>query len=158
LPQEYIRTICEKFSPPLNAMLACDVMVTLPSLLMMIDRVTAAFGMENRCPYLDYRIVEFAFSLPEEMKVREMQTKYILREASRGIVPEEIITRSEKVGLITPIGQWFSHELKDWKQPYLSAFDKRKISFIPHHSRGEFDRTEYLKICTEIWFETFMHG
>jgi len=156
IPKEYVKSIGAKFTNPLNAMLACDIAISLPSLLMMIDRVTAAFGMENRCPYLDYRIVDLAFSLPPELKIKEMQTKYILREAARGIVPDEIIDRREKMGLVTPIGQWFSHELKDWKKALLADFERRNIPFTSRHERGEFDRTEYMKICTEIWFKTFI--
>jgi asparagine synthase (glutamine-hydrolysing) len=57
-----------------------------------------AHSIEARVPFLDYRLVEFLFKLPEEWKIRGVTTKYILREAMQGILPEAIRTRKDKIG------------------------------------------------------------
>ena len=64
--------------------------MTFPSLITMNDRASAAFGVENRTPFLDHRVVEFAFRLPQAMKLSGSQTKILLRDAARGLVPDAI--------------------------------------------------------------------
>lgn len=147
----------ENFQSDLNKMLAIDLRVSLPPLLTMIDRVTGAFGMENRSPYLDYRIIEFAFSLPDQDKIKGMRTKAIMRDAARGIVPDVIIDRHDKMGLITPVTNWLSSSLKLWKEPLIKRCEERMISFPQAlYNRGEFDRSEYMKLCTELWYQIFI--
>jgi asparagine synthase (glutamine-hydrolysing) len=70
----------------------------LPTLLRYEDRNSMAHSIEARVPFLDYRLVEFLFKLPEEWKIRGVTTKYILREAMQGILPEAIRTRKDKIG------------------------------------------------------------
>ncbi|MBL7131196.1 MAG: asparagine synthase (glutamine-hydrolyzing) [Candidatus Omnitrophica bacterium] len=158
MPLKRIKAIFSKHRNLLNAMSACDIEITLPSLLMMGDRASAAFGLENRSPYLDYRIVEFAFSLPPAMKVKEYQTKYILRKAARGIVPDEIIDRKDKKGLITPVFQWFSKELYEWTNDLISSFKERQIGIKRPRRRGEFDRYLYTLVSLELWYRAFIEN
>lgn len=80
---------------------------TLPCCLRAEDRQTAAFGMSRRLPFLDHRVVEFMFRVPGELKIRRGITKYLLREAMRGILPEETRTRVKKTGWNAPAHQWF---------------------------------------------------
>jgi len=155
-PLKKIKTIFSKHRYLLNQMSACDIEITLPSLLIMGDRICAAFGLENRSPYLDYRIVEFAFSLPPEMKIKEFQTKYILRKVTRGIVPDEIIQRKDKKGLVTPIFQWFSTDLSEWSNNLIVSFMKRKIEIERGGSRGEYDRYLYMLVSLELWYRVFI--
>jgi asparagine synthase (glutamine-hydrolysing) len=155
-PLKKIKLIFSKHRYLLNQMSACDIEITLPSLLTMGDRACSAFGMENRSPYLDHRIVEFAFSLPSEMKIKEYQTKYILRKVARGIVPDEIIERSDKKGLVTPIFQWFSTELSEWSSDIISSFKKRNIEIKRGCSRGEYDRYLYMLVSLELWYRIFI--
>jgi len=157
-PLERIKAIFSRHRNLLNSMSACDIEITLPSLLMMGDRVSSAFGLENRSPYLDYRIVEFAFSLPPEMKIKEYQTKYILRKVARGIVPDEIIDRSDKKGLITPVSQWFSKDLYEWSNVLISSFKERGIDIRQQRSRGEFDRYLYTLVSLELWYRIFIEN
>lgn len=70
----------------------------LPALLRHEDRNSMAHSIEARVPFLDHRLVEFAFSLPDYWKINGVQTKYVLREAMRGIVPEAVNTRKDKIG------------------------------------------------------------
>jgi asparagine synthase (glutamine-hydrolysing) len=155
-PLMKIREIFSHHSQLIDKMCACDIEITLPSLLMMGDRVCSAFGLENRSPYLDYRIVEFAFSLPAEMKIKDLQTKYILRRVAKGIVPDEIIERKYKIGLITPIFQWFSADLRNWTDLLVERFKKRKIEIKRGSRRGAYDRYLYMLVSLELWYEIFI--
>ncbi len=83
----------------LNEELKVQVQSTcLPALLRYEDRNSMDNSIEARVPFLDYRIVEFLFSLPEELKIRGVTTKHILREAMKGILPEAVRTRKDKMG------------------------------------------------------------
>jgi asparagine synthase (glutamine-hydrolysing) len=77
----------------------------LPSLLRYEDRNSMAFGIEARLPFLDYRIVEFALTLPDEYKIRDGWQKFILRKAM-GDLPEKIRLRKDKKGFTTPHEEW----------------------------------------------------
>jgi asparagine synthase (glutamine-hydrolysing) len=72
--------------------------VSLPSLLRFEDRNSMAHSIEARVPFLDHRVVEFAFRLRPEMKIKGVETKRILREAMRGVLPEDIRSRKDKLG------------------------------------------------------------
>jgi asparagine synthase (glutamine-hydrolysing) len=72
--------------------------VGLPSLLRFEDRNSMAHSIEARVPLLDHRLVEFAFRLPDELKINGIETKYVLREAMRGVLPEDVRARKDKVG------------------------------------------------------------
>jgi asparagine synthase (glutamine-hydrolysing) len=85
----------------------------LPGILNQYDRCSMAHGVECRMPFMDYRIVEFIFSLPPESKVGGGYTKKILREAMKGIVPDRIRLEKTKIGFNAPIVDWFRGPLKD---------------------------------------------
>ena len=71
-----------------------------------------AHSIESRPPLLDYRLVEFLFSLPHNAKISNGQNKYILRYALKGNLPEKIRLRTDKKGFATPAKIWFGKELK----------------------------------------------
>lgn len=110
-----------------------DFKLMLVTLLHMEDRAAAAFGIENRAPFLDKRIIAFAFSLPGGLKVREATTKWIVKEVARRHLPAEIVERKDKQGLIAPINVWMNFRGR----------------------RGEFDRDGYNKLCMERWLKVF---
>jgi asparagine synthase (glutamine-hydrolysing) len=78
----------------------------LVELLRYADRNSMAHSREVRLPFLDHRLVEFIFRLPTEMLVRSGWTKWVLREAFRGVVPAEITDRVDKLGYMPPQGRW----------------------------------------------------
>jgi asparagine synthase (glutamine-hydrolysing) len=78
----------------------------LPMLLHWEDRSSMAHSVEARVPFLDYRLVEFAFSLKDCLKVRDGMTKAVLREAMHGVLPEAVRTRVDKLGFVTPEEIW----------------------------------------------------
>ncbi len=79
----------------------------LPSLLRYEDRSSMAFGIETRLPFLDYRLVEFAFSLPDSERLDGVTTKAIARRALGDRVPASVLERRDKMGFETPTDQWF---------------------------------------------------
>ena len=99
----------------------------LRDLLRMGDRMSSAFGVENRCPYLDRRIIEFAFSLPFNMKVNGFETKYILRRILQKRNPQ--YQDIEKQGLFCSVNQWLGVQNKFDKVKYLKCQNKIWKSF-----------------------------
>jgi asparagine synthase (glutamine-hydrolysing) len=75
---------------------------SLPTLLHFEDRNSMAFSIESRVPFLDHRLVEYAFTLSNQMKINKGVTKHILRESMRGILPDSIANRMDKKGFVTP--------------------------------------------------------
>ncbi len=94
------------------------------NILVKVDRMSMATSLEARVPLLDHKMVEFAFSLPENLKLKGKTTKYFMKEALRGILPDEIIDR-RKEGFSIPIKNWLKTDLKDLMFEYLS--EKRII-------------------------------
>lgn len=81
---------------------------TAPCCLRAEDRQTLAFGLDNFAPFFDYRLLEFMFRVPGNLKIRGGVTKILLREAMKGILPEETRTRIKKTGWNAPAHMWFS--------------------------------------------------
>lgn len=93
--------------------------------LMYDDRTAMAFGIENRAPFLDYRIVEFAYSLESDLKVNLRANKAIVRDYARKnkIVDEMILNRKDKMGFVSPQEVW---QKKEWKSIFDDTFEQIK--------------------------------
>lgn len=101
----------------------------LPVLLHFEDRNSMAHSVESRVPFLDYKLLEFAVSIPTEQKIHGTLTKVILREAMKDYLPEEIYNRTDKIGFSTPI----EHNLfKIGNELYNYCLDKINNSDIYH--------------------------
>lgn len=109
----------------------------LPSLLRYEDRNSMAFSLEARVPFLDYRLVEFTFSLPNIQIVRNGMTKFVLRNAMRNLIPEMIRNRTDKMGFVVPEDYWLQ---KLNKKQMLDIFTSR--NFL---QRGYFNHSQLLK-------------
>jgi asparagine synthase (glutamine-hydrolysing) len=86
----------------------------LPGILRNFDRCSMAHGVEMRMPFMDYRLVTFAFGLPPEAKVSGGLSKRVLRDAMKWILPEKVRMRTGKVGFVSPMPNWFNAGLGDW--------------------------------------------
>ncbi len=86
----------------------------LQELLRYGDRNSMAWSRELRVPFLDHRLVEFLFTLPVHYKLHQGETKVLLREASKGLLPESIRRRQDKLGYQAPLIEWLSRSLTEW--------------------------------------------
>ena len=97
----------------LDAAQYADMKLWLPGdILTKVDRTSMAVSLEAREPLLDYRLIEFSASLPEAMRVRGGQGKWLMKRAMRGTLPDDILYRP-KMGFVSPIAQWFRGPLAD---------------------------------------------
>lgn len=119
---------------PYRDMLKEEFNGNMRELLRMGDRMASAFGLENRCPFLDRRIIEFAMSLPTDFKIRDLETKVILNELLRRRKPDYVFT--EKRGLYCNVNEWIGSEDGFGKTDYLAYQHKIWNEFS---SRGQQD-------------------
>lgn len=150
-------------------MLAADCQTWLPdNLLERGDRMSMAASLELRPPFLDHHVVELAFSLPSQLKVRGRKTKWILKEVARRYLPSDIVDR-RKIGFRVPLDTWFRGELQTMARDLLtsptsvvsSLMDVRTVRqlFERHQSgRANEEMRIWTLLCLEVWHNVFFRG
>ncbi len=124
----------------LNQLLYADTKTYLHELLMKQDQMSMAASIESRVPFLDHKLVELTARLPERLKLHGMTTKYILRRSMKGVLPEQILSRS-KMGFPVPLGAWFRGQFRSIIDEYVLG--ERALA------RGVFDRTFVRQLAAE---------
>jgi len=152
----------------LNRMLYTDTKTYLHELLMKQDQMSMAASIESRVPFLDHKLVEFTVRLPERLKVRRgWTTKYVLRRAMKGVLPDEILSR-KKMGFPVPVGKWFRGQFKPVIDEYVLSeralqrgiFNPSCVrSLVARHQAGE-NHSERLwaLVNFEMWQRRFFDG
>ncbi len=144
-----------------------DQQTYLPNdLLVKVDIATMANSLEARSPFLDHKVMEFAASLPETIKLRGTETKYLLKKAASRLVPSEVLYR-QKMGFGVPLTHWFRGEMKEFLRENLLSekFANRGIvkaetieRLVSEHINGERDHVWQLWtiLMLELWFQKFI--
>jgi asparagine synthase (glutamine-hydrolysing) len=154
-------------SSAIDVMLEVDVETYLPGdLLVKMDIATMAYSLEARSPFLDHELMEFAASLPPELKLQGTDKKVALRGALRGWIPDDILDRP-KMGFGVPIHDWFRGELRGYVEDVLfdpvararGYFEERAIrELIDRHVRGQEDTSYriWALLVHELWHREFV--
>ena len=166
----------DAFEPPTNcvgpmpdlpdaysAMMYLDTLTYLPhDILTKVDRASMSVALEARVPFLDHRVVEFAWTLPLRFKVRGGQQKWLLRRLLEEFVPPELTSRP-KMGFSVPLESWLRGPLRDWTEHLLDRRTLRGQGFVrddlvrrmwDEHCRGR-NRANYLwpVLMLTAWYE-----
>ena len=155
-------------SPLLDRLLYADIKTYLVELLMKQDQMSMAASIESRVPFLDHRLVEFAAALAPRMKLRGLTTKWILREAVRGILPPEILSRP-KMGFPVPFGVWMKDRWQEVARDVLLDRRTRErgltdpaavARLIDAHATGQAEGGDAIwsLLNLELWYRTHIDG
>lgn len=156
-----------KQADPINQMLYFDTMMLLPgNNLVKPDRMGMAVSLEARTPFLDFRMVEFAFATPGNMKLKNNQTKYCYKNAVESLIGPELTHRPKQMFTV-PIGEWIKADFYEKASslllsPSLAArnlFNQTYIATcLEQHRQGTHNHTRILRalISIEVWFRMFI--
>jgi len=151
----------------INRQLYVDIKTYLcDDIMVKVDRMSMAASLEARAPFLDYRVVEYAATIPSALKLRGKQTKWILKQAMAGLLPPQIIKRG-KEGFSIPIKNWLKQELRPLMLEVLSPARLKRDGFfdaayvqrlIDEHLRGVENHSHRLWALTVfgIWHDHYL--
>ncbi len=152
-----------------DKMLYTDLMTRIPDHLLTIgDRMTMAHSLESRAPLIDYKVVEFAATLPANIKLKGNNLKYILRQVAKRYLPPDV-TRLKKQGFRFPLGIWFRTDLKEFllrlfeqsRFVELGLFEKSYIdNLLEEHISGKVDHNYriWVLLNLEYWYRMYFEG
>ena len=165
---EVVAPIHERFQheswekTPVKWMTYMDLQLRLPELLLMrLDKMGMGASVETRVPFLDHKFVELAMSIPEDVITRGGRSKHILKQAVRGLIPEEIVNRP-KQGFGVPIQDWFLQRSGEFARRELSEFcDKTDFldrQVVMRLIGGGSSRQAWLLLNFALWWKQFIEG
>jgi asparagine synthase (glutamine-hydrolysing) len=166
-PHHWVKLDFHGHRDSVNKAMYLDINVYLPNdMLVKVDRMSMAHSLEVRCPLLDHKLAEFMATVPARHKVRSGRTKYILRRAMAGILPDSILSRG-KQGFSVPLDRWFKSGLVASAQTVL--FDPRCVrrgwvdpkgvkALLMRHEQGMTAHGEQIwaLLVFEMWCRMFL--
>ncbi|MCQ6278446.1 asparagine synthase (glutamine-hydrolyzing) [Bacillus sp. EB600] len=135
-------------------------------ILLNADRVTMAHSLELRVPFLDKEVFEVASRIPASLKVTNGTTKYILRKAAEGIVPDHVLNR-KKLGFPVPIRLWLKDEMNDWAKKIIRESNTDQLinkayvlKLLEDHCQGKHDNSRkiWTVLAFMVWHQVYMEG
>ncbi len=139
-----------------------DFKCLLPALLQVEDRVSMAHGVESRVPFLYYPLVEFAATIPADIKFGGGRMKILLKETFKNLIPPEISNRRDKMGFPVPLNEWFAGDLREFVLDLFSTQAAKDRPFVNTgiilknlHSSGKFSRKIWGFMSLELWYRQF---
>jgi asparagine synthase (glutamine-hydrolysing) len=153
----------------IDRMLYADLMTRMPDhLLVIADRMSMAHSLESRAPLIDYKVVEYAASIPGSMKLRGKDLKHILKKVAAKYLPKELIYR-EKQGFGFPIGIWMRTDLRRFMENLfresrfvdLGIFERSTVQqLLQEHLSGRADHNFRLWILLnlELWYRIYFEN
>jgi asparagine synthase (glutamine-hydrolysing) len=157
------------YADPLNQVLLMDMRLYLENdILVKLDRASMMASLEGRVPLLNNDFVEYATHLPVNMKLRGFRSKYLLKRALRGILPDQILNRPKK-GFGIPVADWFRGPLQEQLLSVLSPerirrkgfFDPREVQrLVEDHVSGRRDNRKQLwtLFAFDVWHDGYLKG
>lgn len=133
-------------------------------ILFKAETMSRANGIEVRMPFMDKEVFEIASEIPVDLKIANDTTKYILREASKGIVPEHVLNR-KKLGFPVPIRHWLKNELNSWAKQVIRESEvdefihKEYVSNLLEahcNNKGDYSRKIWTFLILMIWHQVFI--
>ncbi len=154
----------------LQRILFVELTERLPEILLMrVDKIGMAHSIEARVPFLDHRLIEFTMSIKPETKTPDRKTtKYILKNAVKGIIPDEIIHR-KKQGFWAPVTEWLRNQWYDYSVSIINKsdllkdeiFNKDYINFLIRQHKNEKQNNGtriFMLIELALWYDRFFNN
>jgi asparagine synthase (glutamine-hydrolysing) len=145
-----------------DSMTHFDFKCLLPALLQVEDRMAMAHGLESRVPLLDHSIVEFAATIPADIKFESGQLKHFIKSTFAAELPQELTARRDKMGFPVPLKEWFAGELKTMVGDVFSTQKSRHREYFNSDAiLANFDKTERFSrkgwglLSLELWHQQF---
>ena len=146
----------------LDKMTHFDFKTLLPALLQVEDRMSMAHGLESRVPFLDHPIVEFAATMPSDIKFKDGTLKMVLLNAVRDLLPDIIANRKNKMGFPVPVNEWFKGSLREYIFDIFNSRKAKERFYINSEevlkgldSESTFGRKIWGLLSLEVWQQEF---
>jgi asparagine synthase (glutamine-hydrolysing) len=148
-----------------NKMTHFDMVSSLPALLQVEDRMSMAVSIESRVPLLDYRLVDLMTSMTPAMKFKGGELKYIMKKATRDLIPPKIRARKDKMGFPVPLHLWAKGPARDFFHDILLSktartrglFNPRAVEQLMR-KEAAFGRQLWGLVNLELWMREFIDG
>ncbi|MGB0370672.1 MAG: asparagine synthase (glutamine-hydrolyzing) [Opitutales bacterium] len=140
-----------------------DFKCLIPALLQVEDRMSMAHGIESRVPLLDHPLIEFAATIPADIKFKDGRMKHLMKQVYAKQLPKAIMQRRDKMGFPVPLKEWFEGDLKEFAYDTLKSMSIKHRPFVNSDSlksdarnEARFSRKTWALLSLELWYQQFI--